>query len=94
MRRERRGSAGSRVPEPGSKGAPDETTEGSDARPAGRDPHGRKLVTRLGRSGVGPGAGEEDIVRVKVPVQQEGGDDAEATRHPTLRENDETGAHN
>jgi hypothetical protein len=75
---------GGRLPEPGHEGAADATTEGVQ-QPAEEEsePEGRRVVTRLERSGSGPGAGEEDIVRVETPVQHEG--DEEVTHHPTLR---------
>jgi hypothetical protein len=65
--------------EPGEVAAPDATTEGVDASvsPSGDD------LERVAESGVGPGAGETDLVRVTTPrdVRRE-----DIARPPTLHE--------
>jgi hypothetical protein len=70
-----------RVPEPGREAAPDSTSQGMD--PAVAPNPGDAMVTTHGQSRVGPGAGENEVVKVTAPVQDE---DDEVTSHPTLRQ--------
>ena len=79
----RRDSEPDRLPKPGQESAPDETNEGVERASPARDRRGRRAVTRLGRSALGPGAGEEDLVRVEAPATR--GDEPDPTRHGTFR---------
>jgi hypothetical protein len=73
------------LPDSGRTAGPDDTGEGAggEATTVGeRD--GRRVVSRLAPSGVGPGSGKTEMVRVEAPVKRE--DDADVPRHPSLRE--------
>jgi hypothetical protein len=69
----------SELPDPGRVAAPDATTEGVDPAVT---PSGEELE-RVAESGVGPGAGEADLVKVTTPrdVRKE-----DVAHHPTLGE--------
>lgn len=67
------------LPDPGQVAAPDATTEGVDPAVT---PSGDELE-RVAEAGVGPGAGETDMVKVTTPRDVRRDDVA---RHPTLSE--------
>jgi hypothetical protein len=69
------------VPPPGEEAAPDSSTQGVDEAVHSDG----NAVEHHEQSSVGPGAGENEVVKVRSPVQREGD---EVTSHPTLR-NDE-----
>jgi hypothetical protein len=75
------------VPTPGRDAAPDEPSD-PQANVTVDEESG--TVTRAEESGVGPGAGASPIVRVTTPAQHQKED---ATRHPTLRDDDLADAH-
>ena len=64
--------------------APDATTQGVDDNV--ETDESTDTVTTRQESRLGPGAGENSLVKVTGPVQREGD---EVTRHPTMRENKE-----
>jgi hypothetical protein len=66
-------------PDPGTVAAPDATTEGVDPSVT---PSGEELE-RVAESGVGPGAGETDLVKVTTPRDVR---DEDVARHPSLNE--------
>jgi len=72
------------APKPGRDADPDSTTEGVD--PA-VETHGERVIKRE-QSSLGPGTGENDVVKVTSPVQHE---DDEVTSHPSLRDDERSG---
>ena len=78
QRHERAANPGSRARR---QAAPDSSSQGVDADVEVDEEAG--TVTRLEESGVSPGAGEAEVVKVTAPVQREGD---QVTAHPTLRD--------
>lgn len=67
-----------RTPDSGTEAASDATTEGVDARVVPEDDE----VERIAETSTGPGAGENELVKVTTPRRTQ---DKDIPTHPTLR---------